>query len=84
MEIRRYPNRKLYMRGGYISLARVAELLRAGQDVQVLESTTGRDVTAYTMAQLIAQEAEHGRRFGVEETQALKRVVCYSPKQVAA
>lgn len=60
VEIRRYPNRKLYASGGYVTLERVGVLLREGRSVTVRETRSGRDVTAYTLAQLIAQESERG------------------------
>lgn len=73
-EIKRYPNRKLYTKGGYVTLQDVARLLRRSEDVRVVDTKNGRDVTAYTFAQLIAQEAEHG--FPSYRAEALASVIC--------
>lgn len=75
MELRRYPNRKLYRRGGYVSLATVAECVRQGEDISVHESRTGRDVTAYTLAHIVTREAERGRKYGPDAAHLLLQVV---------
>ena len=56
--IRRYSNRKLYdlKERHYVTLARVAAIIREGEDVQVLEHPSGRDLTAATMAQILFEE----------------------------
>ncbi|MCX7707880.1 MAG: pesticidal protein Cry15Aa [Anaerolineae bacterium] len=60
--IKRYPNRKLYDTAAkqYISLDRVAEMIRAGQEVQVVDHATGEDLTTLTLMQIIVeQEKRH-------------------------
>jgi polyhydroxyalkanoate synthesis repressor PhaR len=62
MLIKRYPNRKLYDTAArrYITLPDVAEILRRGEDVQVVDHATGEDITAATLAQVISgQEKLH-------------------------
>lgn len=56
--IRRYPNRKLYdtEASRYITLEEIAEHLRAGGEVRVVDSRTGRDITAVTLAQVLVGE----------------------------
>ncbi len=56
--IKRYPNRKLYDTAAkqYISLEGVADLVRAGAEVQVLDHTTGDDVTALVLMQVIVEQ----------------------------
>lgn len=57
--IKRYSNRKLYdtETKQYITLEGVANLIRQGEDVQVIEHDTGSDITALVSAQIIlAQE----------------------------
>jgi polyhydroxyalkanoate synthesis repressor PhaR len=56
MLIKRYPNRKLYdtVARRYIALADVAEILRRGEDVQVVDYASGEDITAGTLAQVIS------------------------------
>ncbi|MGQ9490719.1 MAG: polyhydroxyalkanoate synthesis regulator DNA-binding domain-containing protein [Anaerolineae bacterium] len=60
--IKRYPNRKLYDTAAkqYISLERVAEMIRAGQEIQVVDHATGEDLTTLTLMQIIVeQEKRH-------------------------
>lgn len=53
--IKRYPNRKLYNTDAkqYITLEGVADLIREGAEVQVVDHTTGEDLTALTLTQII-------------------------------
>jgi polyhydroxyalkanoate synthesis repressor PhaR len=56
--IKRYGNRKLYSTDDkrYVTLARVAEMVRVGEDVQVVCHVTGADLTAQILAQVIYEE----------------------------
>jgi polyhydroxyalkanoate synthesis repressor PhaR len=56
--IKRYPNRKLYDTAAkrYITLERIAELIRQGEEVQVVDHTTGEDLTAVTLTQIIFEQ----------------------------
>ena len=49
--IKRYPNRKLYNTETkkYITLNGISELIRAGDDVQIVDYTTDEDLTAVTL-----------------------------------
>jgi polyhydroxyalkanoate synthesis repressor PhaR len=61
--VKRYPNRKLYNTAAkrYVSLDILADLIRDGEDVQVLDHVTGDDVTVLVLAQIIAdQERRQG------------------------
>jgi len=61
--IKRYSNRKLYDTEAkqYITLEGIAELIRRGDDVQVLDHESGDDLTAIITAQIIfAQEKKVG------------------------
>ncbi len=53
--IKRYSNRKLYDTEAkrYITLDGVADLIRQGSDVQVIDHETGEDITALVQAQTI-------------------------------
>ncbi len=57
--IRRYENRKLYdvEEKRYVSLQEIAVLVRAGQEVAVTDNVTGDDLTAQTLAKIIAEES---------------------------
>jgi len=61
--IKRYPNRKLYDTEAkqYITLDGIAELIREGEEVQVIDHTTGDDLTTVTLTQIIfEQEKKQG------------------------
>lgn len=56
--IKRYSNRKLYdtRESRYVTLLQVAELVRAGEDVVVLDNATKEDKTDVTLALIISEE----------------------------
>jgi polyhydroxyalkanoate synthesis repressor PhaR len=56
--IKRYPNRKLYNTSSkqYITLEGIADLIRNGEDVQILDHNTGDDLTALTLTQIIFEQ----------------------------
>lgn len=60
--IKRYNNRKLYDTEAkrYITLDGIAELIREGQDVEVIENDTGEDLTAVTLSQIIFEQQKRG------------------------
>lgn len=53
--IKRYPNRKLYDTEAkqYITLEQIADMIRAGDDVQVIDYESGEDLTTLTLSQVI-------------------------------
>jgi polyhydroxyalkanoate synthesis repressor PhaR len=62
VEIKRYPNRKLYNTDTkrYITLDEIAALIRNGYEVSVIDNDTGKDLTAVTLTQIIfEQEKKH-------------------------
>ena len=54
--IKRYLNRKLYdtQSRRYITLEQIGSLIRQGTDIQVIDHKSGEDLTAITLAQVIA------------------------------
>ena len=60
--IRRYANRKFYHLEGhcYVNLEGIAGLIRAGEEIAVLDQPTGQDITTEVLAQVIAQERPAG------------------------
>ncbi|NLG72071.1 MAG: pesticidal protein Cry15Aa [Chloroflexi bacterium] len=56
--IKRYPNRKLYDtdRKRYITLDEIADLIRQGDEVRVIDNATGEDLTALTLTQVILEQ----------------------------
>jgi polyhydroxyalkanoate synthesis repressor PhaR len=56
--VKRYPNRKLYNTSAkqYITLQGVAQLIRDGEEVQIVDHATGEDLTALTLTQIIFEQ----------------------------
>lgn len=56
--IKRYSNRKLYdvEKSQYVNLDAIAEMVRRGDDVQVVDYATGADLTAVTLTQVIFEQ----------------------------
>jgi polyhydroxyalkanoate synthesis repressor PhaR len=56
--IKRYANRKLYdtALSRYITLDRISDMLKSGQEVEVVDSKTGDDLTAVTLAQVMFEQ----------------------------
>lgn len=56
--IKRYSNRKLYDTRGsrYVTLLQIAEMVRAGEDVQIIDNATKEDKTDVTLALIISEE----------------------------
>jgi polyhydroxyalkanoate synthesis repressor PhaR len=56
--IKRYTNRKLYNTSSkqYITLEGVADLIRSGEEVQILDNSNGEDLTALTLTQIIFEQ----------------------------
>jgi len=56
--IKRYPNRKLYDTEAkhYVSLEGVAELIRQGDEVTVIDNATGDEITSLVLMQIIAEQ----------------------------
>jgi len=60
IHIKKYPNRRLYNTqiSAYITLKDVAELIKAGNRVEVLDVNTGEDMTALVLTQIIMEKAK--------------------------
>ena len=61
--IKRYGNRKLYdtEASRYVTLDAITELVRAGEDLEIVDNDTGEDLTALTFAQIILEEEKRKR-----------------------
>lgn len=62
--IKRYSNRKLYDTRGssYVTLLQIAEMIRSGEDVQVIDNATKEDKTDVTLALIISEELRNKPR----------------------
>ncbi len=56
--IKRYSNRKLYdtKDSRYVTLLQIAEMVRGGEEVQIIDNNTKEDLTEITLAQIIYEE----------------------------
>ncbi len=53
--IKRYQNRKLYdtHESSYVTLDEIAKMIKAGEDLRVIDNKTKNDITASTLTQLL-------------------------------
>jgi len=58
--IKKYENRRLYdsTNSRYINQDEVAEMIRDGREVQVVDAATGEDLTRLVMTQIIVEDAK--------------------------
>jgi polyhydroxyalkanoate synthesis repressor PhaR len=63
MLVKKYGNRRLYdtEESRYVRLDEIAERIRAGADVQVVDAKSGTDLTAPTLAQIIFEDRNAAR-----------------------
>lgn len=56
--IKRYTNRKLYdtVESRYVTLEEIAEMVKGGTELQILDNRTKDDLTSVTLAQIIFEE----------------------------
>ena len=62
--IKRYSNRKLYdtQDSRYVTLLQIAEMVRGGEEVQIIDNNSKEDLTEVTLAQIIYEEQKaHSR-----------------------
>lgn len=73
--IKRYGNRKLYdtRASRYVTLDGIAELVRRGEDVRIVDNASGDDLTISTFAQIIFEEAK--RKNGALGLPVLQRLI---------
>jgi polyhydroxyalkanoate synthesis repressor PhaR len=60
--IKRYENRKLYdtEASAYVSQADIAEFVRKGETIEVIDLATEKDITAQILTQIILEEGKRG------------------------
>lgn len=56
--IKRYTNRKLYdtLESRYVTLDEIAEMVKQGAEVKIVDNRTKEDLTAVTLAQIVFEE----------------------------
>lgn len=60
--IKKYANRRLYdtESSAYITLDRLAEMVREGREFEVVDARTGEDITRQVLTQIIVEEESRG------------------------
>ena len=73
--IKRYQNRKLYdtHQSCYVTLEEIAQIIREGNEIKVIDNKTQRDITYTTQIQLLFDQEK--KSSGPENTELLKRVI---------
>ena len=73
--IKRYQNRKLYdtHQSCYVTLEEIAQIIREGNEIQVIDNKTKNDITYMTQLQLLADQERKSLKPG--DTELLKRVI---------
>jgi len=68
--IKKYANRKLYdtQQSCYITLDEISELIRAGQDIVVIDNKSKEDITYRTLIQLLSLLETKKAKNGMEES----------------
>jgi polyhydroxyalkanoate synthesis repressor PhaR len=63
--IKRYANRKLYdtQHSKYVTLEQIAEMIRHGDDVKIIDNKSKEDLTSITLAQIIFEEEKRQKSF---------------------
>jgi len=58
--LKKYANRRLYdtEKSVYVTLEQVAEMVKEGRQIQVLDAKTNEDVTAFVLTQIILEQAK--------------------------
>lgn len=73
--IKRYQNRKLYdtHQSCYVTLEEIAQIIREGHEIQVIDNKTKNDITYITQIQLLFDQEKKSTRSG--DVELLKRVI---------
>ena len=75
--IKRYSNRKLYdtKDSRYVTLLQIAEMVRGGEEVQIIDNNTKEDLTEVTLAQIIYEEQKQKAPSRSVPLQTLKELI---------
>jgi len=73
--IKRYPNRKLYdtSQSSYITLRTLSDLIRGGEEIQVVDYLSGSDITHEILLQIIRTDEKKWKLFPISSLVALIR-----------
>ena len=60
VKLKKYANRRLYdtEKSAYVTLNQVADIIKQGRQVEILDAKTKEDVTAFILTQIMLEEAK--------------------------
>src|SRR5256885_9217750 len=72
--IKRYTNRKLYdtVESRYVTLDEIAQMIKGGAEVKIIDNRTKEDLTSVTLAQIIFEEEKKRSQMPLE---ALREII---------
>ncbi len=75
--IKRYANRKLYDtdRSCYVTLEEIAEMVKEGDDLRIIDNRTGEDLTSVTLTQIIYEDQKKPDQKGALPLGALRSII---------
>jgi polyhydroxyalkanoate synthesis repressor PhaR len=73
--IKKYANRRLYdtEASRHVTLEGIRQLVASGEDVEVLDDTSGEDITRNILLQVLAEQEQGGRP--ILSTEMLKHII---------
>ncbi|MBF0298430.1 MAG: polyhydroxyalkanoate synthesis regulator DNA-binding domain-containing protein [Oligoflexia bacterium] len=73
--IKRYQNRKLYdtHQSCYVTLAEIFQIIREGNEIQVIDNKSKNDITYMTQIQILFDQEKKAEKD--RDTELLKRVI---------
>ncbi len=73
--IKRYTNRKLYdtEESRYVTLDEIAQMIKAGTEVKIVDNRTKEDLTSVTLAQIIFEEEKKTSKMSLDTLRDLIR-----------
>jgi len=84
--IKRYANRKLYdtRSSRYVTLPQIAELVRGGEDVQIIDNRTKENLTSVTLAQIIYESEKSAEASTRQGAKTLRDMIQQSGEKLIA
>lgn len=73
--IKRYQNRKLYDTSDscYVTLEDIGDMIKMGEEVQIIDNQTKEDLTAMTLAQIIFEEQK--KKTNVQPLDTFRQII---------
>ena len=75
--LKKYSNRRLYdtRNSCYVTLEDVSTMIRSGEQVRIQDASTGEDVTAFILTQIVLEAAK--RKNSLLPVSVLHLIICY-------